>query len=236
MITRTLAVLALTFAAVPAAAQTVDRPAQPVVVTQGEATVTRAPDRAWLTVAADGRDARAADARRIGAEAMTNVQAALEAAGVAADAIRTTGYSLTPEMEWNNGRGTVKGYVAHNQIEVRIDDLTKLGAIIDAADNIRSATISISGPRFDLKDREGAEREALGLAVQAALARAEAIAAGAKRTLGDVVRIDDQNMGAPPPRPMFMAAERAVAKDATTPITPGEINIDARVSLTVELK
>jgi uncharacterized protein YggE len=43
-------------------------------------------------------------------------------------------------------------------------------------------------------------------------------------------------MGAPPPRPMFMAAERAVAKDATTPITPGEINIDARVSLTVELK
>ena len=64
-----LAVIAITVlsAARPALAQT-PAPQTPVIVTQGEAVVKRAPDRAWLTVATETRDARAAEARRRNAE------------------------------------------------------------------------------------------------------------------------------------------------------------------------
>ena len=194
----------------------------------------RAPDQAWISVATDTRDVKADAARQQSAAAMTAVQAALRAAGVPADAIRTTGYSLTPEFDWNNGRGTMKGYVAHNQVEVRVDDLDRLGAVIDAASAAKSTSLTVSSPRFELKNRQAAEAEALRLAVQAATGRAEAMAAGAKRTLGAIVRIEEHGDGVPV-MPQFQRAG-AVASLAQTPITPGEIEIRAQVTLTAELR
>lgn len=208
----------------------------PSIVTQGEATVKRAPDRAWITVSTEARDARPADARRQNAEAMTAVQQALAGAGVSADAIRTTGFSVTPELEWKDGRSTLKGYVARNQIEVRVDDLDKLAAILDAANSPKTIALSITGPRFDLKDENGAEREALEAAVKDAMSRAGAIAAGAGRTLGAILRIDDQRTGGMPKQPMPMMMMRSEAADASTPVSPGEIEIHAAVQVTVEMR
>jgi len=201
------------------------------------ATVKRAPDRAWLTIATETRDVRADDARQKSAQATTEVQAALKAAGLAADAIRTTGYVLTPEMEWNNGRGTVKGYVVRNEVEVRVDDLNLLGRVIDAANATKSTALTLSGPRFALKDQQSAEAEALRLAVESAAVRAQAIAAGAKRMLGPVVRIDDQGpANTNQPQPMLRMTMARSAEAAETPITPGDIEVRAEVSVTFELR
>ena len=165
------------------------------------------------------------------------MQAALKGTGLAADAIRTTGYSLAPEMEWNNGRGTVKGYLVRNQIEVRVDDLAKLGAVIDAANATKSTTLTITGPRFALKDQDAAEAEALTAAVHAAMARAQAMDAGAKRTLGNIIRVEDQSSSRlPQPQPMFRMAAAGQDNNVQTPITPGEIEVRAEVSVTVELR
>lgn len=182
-------------------------PVQPaVIVTQAEGVVKRSADRAWIAVAVETRNLKADDARRRNAEVMTSLQAGLRAVGLAADAIRTTGYTLGPEFEWNNGRSTLKGYVARNQVDVRIDDLDKVGDVIDAANSPRGVALSINGPRFELKDREGAEHEALALAVRQALGRAQAMAAGAGRAMGAILRIDEQQGGPIAPQPMFRAA------------------------------
>ena len=121
-------------------------PPVPTVVTAGEAVVKRAPDRAWVLVATDAHAPKPVDARRLGAQAMTDVQTALKATGLATDAIRTVAYSLQPETAWNNGRATVTGYVAHNQIEVRVDDLDKLPDVLDAANT--SKNVSVTQPLF----------------------------------------------------------------------------------------
>jgi uncharacterized protein YggE len=207
----------------------------PVVVTQGEAVIKRAPDRAWLTVATETRDARAEAARALSAEGMTSLQAAFKAAGLPDDAVRTTGYSLVPEMDWKNGRGTVRGYLVRNQIEVRVDDLDRLSAIIDAATTSKNTSLSITGPRFSLKDEAAAQAEALRTAVASAMARARAMAMGAGRTLGSITRIEEHNQGSivfPQPQMMRMAAAEA----PPTPIAPGELEIRAVVTLTVELR
>ena len=206
-----------------------------VIVTRGQATVKRAPDRAWLTVSTEVRDAKPADARQKSADIMTTIQNALKTAGLPADAVRTTGYSITPEMvnSSTGSTGQVRGYAVFNQIEVRVDELEKLPQVIDAVNAPKNASLSVSGPRFDLRNREAAEQDVLRIAVENALARAQAIATGARRSLGAVLHVDGQNAGTdlPTPRPM-----RAAAAGASTPISPGVIEIHAEVTVTVGIR
>jgi uncharacterized protein YggE len=226
-----------------AQAQVMSSVSEPAIVTHGQASVKRAPDRAWLTVSTEVREAKSGDARKKGADVMTAVQNALKATGLPADAIRTTAFSLTPEMLWTGGTAQVKGYVVHNEIEVRVDDLDKLSQVIDAANSPKNAALSVTGPRFDLKNREGAEQDVLRLAVENALARAQAIATGARRNLGQIIRIDEQNTGTdmPSPRPMLRATAAGRAggpaqAETQTPITPGAIEIHAEVTVTVGIR
>lgn len=229
-----VAAVALLFAVTPVFAQT-PAPIASVIVTQGEAVLKRAPDRAWIAVATETRDARAAEARRRNAEAMTVVQGALKSAGVQADAIRTTGFSVSPEFDWNDGRSVLRGYVVRNQVEVRVDNLDRLSDILDAVNAPKNVAISVNGPRFDLKDERTPRNEALAAAVEDAMSRARAIAAGAKRSLGAILRIDEHGMSSiQPPMPIAMRMS-AAASEASTPVTPGEIEVQARVTLTVEI-
>ena len=203
-----------------------------VIVTRGEASLKRAPDQAFVSIAAEARAASPAEAQRNAAESMKAVQAAITKAGIPADAVRTTGYALQPDMEYTNGRARVRGYIVRNQLEVRVDDLQKLGGVIDAAG--QSGATSMAGLRFDLKDRATVEREALRLAVQDAMARARAIASGANAQLGNIVRIDEQG-GFEPPQIQTMAAMR-MDKAAETPVSPGELDVRAQVMLTVAIR
>lgn len=216
---------------VPAIAQ----PAAPVVVADGEAIVKRAPDRAWLSMAVESRDVRSTEARRKNAEAMKTVHDVLRGAGVPQNAIRTTGFSVSPEMEWKDGRGTLRGYVVRNQIEVRVDNLDRLPDLLDAVNSPRGVALSVEGPRFDLKDEASVAQEALRLAVEMAMSRAQAMAAGAKRQLGQVLRIEEPTANVGLPQPMF-AMRAAAPAEPQTPIIPGELDVRARVTITVELK
>ena len=215
-----------------------------VILTHGQATVKRAPDRAWFTVSTETRDAKSADARQKSAEIMTSIQNALKATGLPVDAVRTTGFSLTPEMSWTNGVGQVRGYVVRNEVEVRVDELDKLSQVIDALNSPKSAALTVSGPRFDLRSREAAEQDVLRLAVENALARAQAIATGARRSLGAIMRIEEQGVSTdlPQPRPMMRAtapagrAGGAAVAEPATPITPGVIELRAEVTIAVGIR
>ena len=206
-------------------------PAVPVVVTNGQATIMVAPDRAFVIVAAESRSRNSADAQRQNADAMTAVMAKLDQAGVQKDAIRTLAYDLQPEFDYANGRQTLRGYVARNSIEVRLDDMARVGAVLDAAGS--GGATSIGGIRFDVRNRDAVERDALRQAVADARARADAAAAGAGRTIDRVIRIQEE---AVPdlPRPMMRLA--AADQMATTPIAPSTVEIRARVTLTASLK
>jgi uncharacterized protein YggE len=232
---RSIPLMLVLLAAPATALAQAPRPADPPsIVTRGTGTVKRAPDQAWVSIAAETRATAPGEAQRLNAEAMTAVQAALKRLGLAADAVKTTGYSLSPDTEWVNGRARIRGYIARNQIEVRVDALDRLSSVLDAAG--ASGATTIAGIRFDLRDRELVEREALRLAVEDALARARAVALGARASVGAILRIVDE---ADAFRPM-PAAMRGTAMEAAaappTPISPGEIEITATVMVTVEIR
>ncbi|MGC4083623.1 MAG: SIMPL domain-containing protein [Vicinamibacterales bacterium] len=206
----------------------------PAIVTTGEGIVRRAPDQAFVTIAVETRARTPREAQQQNAQGMTGVQQRLTAAGIPRDAIRTTGYSIQQEFDFTNGRRTPRGYVARNGLEVRVDAVERVGDVLDST--VEGGATTISGVRFDLKDRAGAEREALRLAVVDARARADAIAAGAGRSVDRILRlVDSQQPRFKAPQPMMM--ERAVASAVPeTPIAPGEIEITAQVELTAAIR
>ncbi len=211
-------------------------PSEPVVVVAGEGIVKAAPDQAWVTVAAESRSKNPKDAQAQNAKTMSAVQEKLAAAGLAKDLIRTIAYDVQLESDWVNGRQVPRGYVARNVIEIRLDDITRVGEVIDIA--VTSGATSIHGVRFDLKQRDSLEREALKRATADARARAEAAAAGAGRTIDRVVRVEEPVGRAFPQPPVMMMRETAgpAADRVQTPIVAGEIEIRASVILTATLK
>ena len=222
--------------AVAAAVQGTAAQEPPVVVTAGEGVVKLAPDRAWVTVAAESRARSARDAQRANTEAMTAVLGKLKGMGFPPDALRTSGYDVQPEFDYVNGKQTLRGYVARNSVEVRVDDITIAGDVLEVA--VGAGATSIGGLRFDLKDRAGAEREALRKAVADARSRADAAASGAGLRVERVIRIEEQRAAPIEPRPLMMARQAMVgnAEMAAPPVAPGEIEVRSSVTLTSTIR
>jgi uncharacterized protein YggE len=220
--------------AVPATAQTTAT-TEPVVVVTGAGIVKSPPDQAFVTIGAESRSKQPKEAQAANAAAMTAVQQKIVAAGIPKDAIRTLAYDLQLESDWVSGRQVPRGYVARNSIEVRLDDITRVGEVIDLA--VSGGATAVHNVRFDLKQRDALEREALKRATADARARAESAAAGAGRAVDRVIRIEEPMAGRPrPPQPMMMMREAVAAAPAQTPVTPGELEIHAIVTLTATLK
>jgi uncharacterized protein YggE len=210
------------------------KPEVPTVVAQGQAVLKRAPDQAFIDLAVETRTQTPKQASAANAQAMTAVQEKLRSLGLPADALRTQGYQLNPEFDYVNGRQVPRGYVARNSIEVRVDRLEQLPEVIDTG--IAAGATNAGAIRFDLRDRTAAEREALKNAVADARARAEAAASGAGLTIARVLSIQEGGRGeVPPPIPM-MATRAEMKASLPTPISAGEIEIRASVTLTAELK
>jgi uncharacterized protein YggE len=210
-----------------------------VIVAGGEHEIKVAPDQAWTTVSVETRDSRGTEARRLGAAAMTSVMATLKNTGLPADAIQTIGFSLQPEYEYANGRQRMKGFILSNQVQVRMDDVSRVAEVLDAVGGLSlpsSSTLTVAGLRFDLKNRAGLERDALQGAVEAAMARAKSMAAGAGVTLGRTLRIEEGGTAGPPmkfgPEVMMAGGDQRMA----TPVSPSDVVIRGQVTVTVEIK
>ncbi len=88
---------------------------------------------------------------------------------------------------------------------------------MDAA--VASGATAVQGVRFDVKQRESLEREALKRATVDARARAEAAASGAGRAIDRVTRVEEPGTRPmPPPQPMMMMRQSAAAEQAQTPV------------------
>ena len=205
-----------------------------MVVVHGEGEVRAVPDVVFVTIGAESRAPTPKDAQAASAKAMTAVQDRIVAAGVPKVAIRTLSYDLQPQFDYTNGKQVPRGYLARNVIEVRLDDLAKVGEVLELA--VAAGGTSVQGVRFDVKARAALEREALTHAVADARARAEAAAKGAGATVEAVVRIEEAGLGGRPEPVMMRLAAAPMAGDAAPPVAPGETIIRASVTLTARLK
>ena len=211
--------------------------AQDLVIAAGEGVVKRAPDQAFVTVASEARSRQPREAQAQNAKVATAIRARLEAFALGDDAVRTLSVDMQPEFDWANGKQTLRGYLASNVIEIRLDDVTKVGDVVDAV--IAAGATRVTNVRFTLKQMAQVEQEALKLASAAALGRARAMAEGVGRSVERIVRLDETGSDViepPRPAPMMRMAMQAAEAAPPTPVTAGEVEVRVRVTLHATLR
>lgn len=197
----------------------------PGVITAGEATVTKRPDVAFISVGVEAQASSAAQAQRDLATAANRLVAKAKSLGIPDSEINTAGYSIGPIYS-PDGRSTITGYQAGESLELKWHNVDNVGSALDGL--VQQGGATRIGVTFGLNDPEAAQAEARSLAIGDAKGRAIAMAKAAGVTLGPVLRITDQSVASR--QPTYNLAPSAVGSDQTQ-LPVGEL----QVSLSVEV-
>ncbi|UYP66882.1 SIMPL domain-containing protein [Thalassobacter stenotrophicus] len=205
--------------------------AETLLQVTGEGRMTAAPDMAVISLRVSREGATAAGVTAEMAAAARAVLAALEAQGVAERDVQTTALQLNPR--WTrpaDGQAPrIVGYEAATGFEVRIRDLDRFGAVLDAV--ISDGANGFQGVRFALTDPRPMQDGARVAAFDDAMAKARLYAEASGMMVGDIRSIREGTAG---PRPMAEGLSmRAMAGDV--PVAAGELDVVMHVSLEVVL-
>ncbi|HVS75805.1 MAG TPA: SIMPL domain-containing protein [Steroidobacteraceae bacterium] len=233
---RMLPALALIGASPLAIAQSPGPPTPPPSTIQvtGQAKVSAAPDRVYIEIGVTAQAQKADAAASQNARRLSAVIAAVKQAAGSGAQLTTTEYSIGPNYRYphDGGTPTIVGYTASNVVRVRLDDLRRIGAVIDAA--TQAGSNNVQDLRFSLRDEQAPRSEALREAARNARQDADALADALGLRIVRVLSADEQSPVSVP-RPVYRQFKLAAAAAAPTPVEPGTIDVDASVTLTVEV-
>src|SRR5690606_673975 len=158
----------------------------------GYGEVTVAPDRATVTFAAVGRGDTAPAAQQEMNVQLNAMLRALEAFGLPEGAVRTRQFTLNPRYRYDSGQSSIIGYEARTQLEVRLDQLERLGALVQTL--VDNGITEVSRIEYSLQDVRAAQAAALREAADDARWRAETLAeALGQRIVG--IRSEERRVG-----------------------------------------
>ncbi len=205
----------------------VSTPRPPFIQAVGQGSVSVQPDQAKIdfsviTTATTAQNAAAQNATQVSA-LISALQTLLGSAGN----IQTIGYSLNPNYNYPPGGNPVlTGYTASNTVEVSASDLSMVGTIIDTG--VRAGATNVQSLQFTLQNPDPVFQQALKLATTQAKAHADAMASGVGMHSGAVLSIKEN---------VSTSVTPVVATPGTntTPVLPGLVNIQATVTLEVDL-
>lgn len=236
----TLAALALT--ALPVTAQA-PRPGGeersmdvvPMLTVSGSGQARTTPDEATVRLGVVGQARTAREAQEKVNRTASAVLDAIRKLGVPADHIQTSGLQLNPQ--YTQGRTEIEaqqppriaGYQASNDVTIRLEDLSKVGPVIDAG--LAAGANNLNGVEFGLREDEKARADALTDAVREARGKAEALARALRVRLVELIEVAEGGVTVnPPPYPQARFA-MAEAMSADTPVSAGQVGVEARVTL-----
>lgn len=221
------------FGSIALAQETSNVNSRPSIRVTGEATVKVSPDQAQIDIGVVTQAQNAQAAASQNAQKLDATIAALRKALGSDAEIKTISYSVSPNYRYprEGGQPTITGYTASNIVQVKINDLTKVGQVIDTATQTGANTIN--SLRFTLKDEQATRALALREAAMKARAKAEALASALNLKIQRVLHVEE---GGQVSAPVYYAkAEMARAADVQTPIETGTIDVQATITLTVEV-
>src|SRR6516165_6948769 len=219
--------------AVPATVLAQQPPVSSIRVT-GDARVTAKPDRVQIDIGVTTRAQQSQEAAAQNARQVDAVLAAVRKAAGPTAVLKTISYSLNPNYQYhpNGGEPTLQGYTAVNVVQVTLDELGKIGAVIDAA--TQSGANRVEGIQFTLRDQDAVRAEALREAALRARAEADVLAAALGLKVVRVLTVEENSPRVVPVR-MFSRGAGVTAAAAPTPVEAGTLDVTAEVTLSVEV-
>jgi uncharacterized protein YggE len=208
-----------TAAVTPLSSSTVDLG----VITSGDATVSKKPDVAFISVGVDSQQPTASAAQSDLTAKASKLIARAKALGIPDKDLNTSGYSIGPY--YADGSQTVRGYRASEQLYFKWHTVDTVGKTLDAL--VQEGGATNVGVALGLADPKAAQAEARTLAIGDAHSRAQAMAAAAGVRLGQVVRVSDVSFSGYPSPAYDLKAGAA----ATTQLPAGELNVTVTVQV-----
>lgn len=136
--------------------------------------------------------------------------------------IKTFQYTIDKYYENVNGANVDRGYTVRNIFEIRTEDTSMVGPIIDAAVGAGANAVDLIS--FEVSNPERYYRQALNLAVMDAIEKAKTISAN----LGihvETIPVDITENSSMP-----RSAQTFQRELAATPVVPGNITIEANIT------
>jgi uncharacterized protein YggE len=199
------------------------------IMVEGTALVKARPDLAYLTLGVEQFDRSATLAQQNASSKMNRIISSLEKLGIGRDKMETAWVNLFPRYDYDQGKTKLSGYTANQQIKVTVEDLDKLGKVIDAV-SLAGAN-NIGGLSFSIKDQSSYKKAALQNAYQEAQAKAQVLASAAGLNLSKIKQINEARAEIFPP---LTAGVQALRVENETPIIPGNLEIRGNVTLLFE--
>ncbi len=207
------------------------------VVVSGAALVQAQPDTAVVSVAVTTQGRTALEAQAENARQSDAVVRAVKNAAGTQGEVKTSGYNLQPQYAYKEGQPpTIRAYEARNSVTVTLSDLTKVGAVIDAASN--AGATNVDSLSFTLRQDKAARQQALAEATREALSKAQTIAQALGGRVVRIIEVQETTEGRPVPlyRAEMGTAGRMTAQAAPpTPVEVGALDIRAQVQLVAEI-
>ena len=200
---------------------------QATFTVSGTGSASIAPDEAHVQLGVSAQAATAQQAMANDSTAMQSVVAALEGQGVATADIQTSGLSLGPNYAPGQPDKTpqIQGFQASNNVDVTVRDLTKVGALIDAA--LAAGANQVGGVSFAASQPQSAYAAAYKAAMADAQAAAQALAQAAGLTLGSVRSVTTNQGGCC----VMQYATAARASAASTPVFGGQQSVSVTLQV-----
>ena len=201
----------------------------------GSGSINVNPDVAYISlgVSTKGVDPKAAleDNNRL----IAAVISAVRDKGVAEKDIRTMDFNMYPDYNYGYEKEgeQIRGYTVSNNVSIVVRDINAVGDVLGVAAN--AGANASGGVQFGLLDNSAAYNEALVLAIENAVGKAEAIAGALGKTIASPSSVTETvNYYSPYP---YAAAEN-LSRDAAVgnvPVQTGKLTITANVQMVYEL-
>ncbi|MEQ1771697.1 MAG: SIMPL domain-containing protein [Devosia sp.] len=208
----------------------------------GHGEVSAKPDSAYVTSGVTSQGASAKEALDANTADMAKLIEVLKAAGIDADDIQTSGFSVNPNYVYTDARDAngyqlppkINGYMVTNSVTVYVRDLGVLGAVLDQAVTVGANTIN--GINFTVDDPAELYNEARRAAFADARSKAELYADAAGVELGALALVSEQQTYNAP-QPYFIKAEAAASRDVSAvPIEAGNLTFTIDVNVNWDLE
>jgi uncharacterized protein len=222
-------------------------PNKPIISVSGTGEIYAKPDLGLIQLSVVTQKKTVAEAMAENTKSMNAVIAAVKSQGVADKDIKTTGFNISPQYEWQkvaclaypcpDGKNILIGYEVNQQIDLKVRALDKVGDIIQKSTT--AGANQVGNLQFTIDDEDAVKKQAREQAITKAQAKAKELASQLGVRLVKIVSFTENGNN---PYPMYdYASSKAIGMgggeiSAAPSIQTGENKITVSVSITYEIK
>jgi uncharacterized protein len=197
-----------------------------IIKVKGEGEIAAQPDTASVQLGVITESKELISAQQQNSIIGNKVINSLISLGIDRNQIQTFDYRIEPNYDYDQGKQIFRGYKVTHILEVKIDDLSIIGKVVDTA--VQNGANYVANVQFTTRYKDSYYQQALVMALNNASSKAKTIANTLRVTLNPTPILVTEGTDVIQP---FESQHIAFAKGvSSTQILPGQLLIKASVS------